>query len=90
MAEVINALGGFAGLAALLTAFAGFRNVKRDTAKIAAAPDSLSGKIDSLVEQVGHLAKSSQTTHELLARRLDGHDREFREMKKQRYARRQG
>lgn len=84
MAEVINALGGFAGLAALLTAFAGFLNVKRDTKRIAAAPDSLADKLDSLSEQFEHLAKSSQTTHELLARRLDGHDREFREMKKRR------
>ncbi|WP_460998722.1 hypothetical protein [Trueperella pyogenes] len=90
MAEVINALGGLAGLAALLTAFAGFRNVKRDTAKIAAAPDSLADKIDSLAERVEYLAKSSVTTHELLARRLDGHDREFREMKKRQRARRQG
>lgn len=82
MVETINALGGLAGLAALITAFAGFRNVKRDTQAIRAAPDNLSEKLDNIAEQVRQLSASSTTMHEQFARRLDGHDREIRDMRR--------
>ena len=84
MADLINAFGGLAGLAALITAFAGFRNVKRDTAQIAAGPDSLTSKLDDLARQVDHLIRSSSTTHDLLSKRLDGHDRELRDIHRRR------
>ncbi|MDV6238659.1 hypothetical protein HMPREF3167_02470 [Trueperella sp. HMSC08B05] len=84
MAELINAFGGLAGLAALVTAFAGFRNVKRDTVQISAGPGSLTHKIDELARQVDHLTRASATTHDLLSKRLDGHDREFRDLRRRR------
>ncbi|WP_461004434.1 hypothetical protein [Trueperella pyogenes] len=83
MSDLVNAMGGLAGLAALITAIAGLRGIKKDTQALQrGGHDSVPDALAEISERVRSLSRSSEITHELLSDRLDGHDREIKELKK--------
>ena len=92
-AVIISALGGFGGIAAVISSLAAFRKV--DNAEKAVEKTFTPNHGSSLIDKVGSverhldllcdelrlLGESSKQTHALIADRLTSHDREIRDMK---------
>lgn len=93
LAVIISALGGFGGIAAVISSLAAFRKV--NSAEKAVEKQFTPNHGSSLIDKVGSverhldllcdelrvLARSSEQTHQLLSERLTSHDRELRDVK---------
>lgn len=77
-AEIITALGGFGGLAGLVTALVQLRKIKAEImpnhgSSLADAIRRTEDGIKRLDHQMGEIRRDSAVTHELIGKRLDEH-----------------
>lgn len=83
--EALRALGGFAGIAALLAVLPQLASIKRNTAKTAVQVENhesgLKSQISRLEANIDSDRESAIMLRKEVIKRLDGHDREFREIK---------
>ena len=93
VAVIISALGGFGGVAAVISSIAALRKVSDagKTVEKQLTPNhgsslidkvaSVERHIDLLCDELKMLGESAQQTHQLLTDRLAAHDRELRDVK---------